>query len=99
VVRADGGRSTCQLVAFPRQGAQPARVVINLDEPDETPGPYQVLAQPTGGGQAVFIGTIAMMNGHGTLVTDIPAGIGPVDGVSILDAPNAIKYHATFPSV
>ncbi len=99
VVRADGGRSTCQLVAFPRDGTHPARLIINLDEPGEPPGPYQVLAEPSGGGQAVVVGTIAMMNGRGELIADIPAGTGPVNGVIITDSPHSIKYHATFQPV
>jgi hypothetical protein len=96
VVLADGGRSTCRLVAFPSVGSQAARLVISLDEPPAPPEAYQVLAEPADGNTPVVIGTIAMVNGHGMLVTSLPARIGPVDGVRIMDSPNTIKYHASF---
>jgi hypothetical protein len=99
VVRADGGRSTCQLVAFPAQGAEPARLAIALDEAGQGPESYQVAVEPSGGGAPVLVGTITMANGHGTLVASIPAGTGPVDGVRIMDSPGTVKYHATFQAV
>ncbi len=99
VIRADGGRSTCQLVAFPGQGGQPARLVINLDEPAEASSSYQVLVEPTAGGPAVLVGSITVTHGHGTLTTTVPAGTGPVDAVRIVDSPSSVRYRATFQSV
>jgi hypothetical protein len=98
VVRADGGRSTCQLVAFQGDKTQPARLVIQLHEPGEPPDDYQVQAEPTKGGPAVVIGTISMDHGYGILTASIPDGTGPVDAVLILEGPS-IKYRATFASV
>jgi hypothetical protein len=99
VIRADAGRSTCQLVAFPAQDSQPARLVVNLDEPGDTLSSYQVLAEPTDGGPAVVVGTIAMVNGHGMLAVSIPAGTGPVHAVRIIEGAHTVRYRATFESV
>jgi len=102
VVRADSGRATCRLVAFPGHGSQAAWLVIHLDEPDEPPGAagaYQVLAEPTDGRPAVLVGTIAMEDGQGTLTVSIPPGVGPVHAVRITESPNAVRYRATFASI
>jgi hypothetical protein len=99
VIRADAGRSTCQLVAFPAEAAQPARIVVSLDEPGDPPSSYQVLAERTDGGPAVMVGTIAMADGHGMLAASIPAGTGPVDAVRIIEGPHTVRYRATFASV
>jgi hypothetical protein len=99
VLRADGGHSLCQLVAFPGAGAQPARLVISLDEPGEPSGSYQVLAQPADGRPAVLVGTITMAAGHGLLTAAIPPGTGPVNEVRIVEPPGNVKYHATFAPV
>jgi hypothetical protein len=96
VVRADEGRSTCQLVAFPGSATQPARVIIHLDQPEEPTGSYQVLAEPTNGGPPVGIGTIVLVGGHGWLMASIPANTGPVDAVRILEASQSVRYRATF---
>jgi hypothetical protein len=100
VVRADGGRSTCQLVAFPGTASQPARLVIHLDEPADRAvalGTYQVLVEPSDGSAPVALATIPVEYGEGTLTAPIPRGIGAVDGVEILEA-KTIKYRAMFPS-
>jgi hypothetical protein len=100
VVRADGGRSTCQLVAFPGTASQPARLVIHLDEPADSSvalGTYQVLVEPSDGSPPVALATIPVEHGQGTLTAPIPRGIGAVHGVEILEA-NSIKYRASFPS-
>jgi anti-sigma-K factor RskA len=100
VVRADGGRSTCQLVAFPGTASQPARLVIHLDEPADRAvalGNYQVLVEPSNGSAPVALATIPVEYGQGTLAAAIPPGIGAVHGVEILEA-TTIKYRATFPS-
>ena len=100
VVRADGGRSTCQLVAFPGTASQPARLVIHLDEPADRAvalGTYQVLVEPSDGSAPVALATIPVEYGQGTLTAPIPPGIGAVHGVEILEA-NTIKYRAMFPS-
>lgn len=102
VVTAAGGRATCRLVAFPRQGNQAAWLVIHLDEPDEPPGvssSYQVLAEPTGGGPAVMVGTIPIDDGQGTLTVSIPPRTGPVNAVRIIDSPDIVRYRATFASI
>jgi len=99
VVWGDGGQSTCQLVAFPHQGSQPARLVIYLEEPTVPPDDYQVFAVPAGGGKAVLVGTIAVAHGEGTLTVAIPASAGPVDGVRVMEGPGNTKYSATFASV
>ncbi|MDQ6616481.1 MAG: hypothetical protein M3083_17505 [Actinomycetota bacterium] len=99
VLRADAGRSTCQLVVFPSVGTQPAQLVVQLDEPGDAPGVYQVLAEPTAGSPAVLVGTINMVDGHGMLTASIPAGTGPVHAVRITEGSHSVKYRATFQSV
>jgi len=96
VVWADGGSSTCQLVAFPATGTQPARLVVHLDEPSDPHGSYQVLAEPADGGPAVPLGTISVVNGQGLLTAAVPAGTGPVHGIRVLDPGRGVKYRATF---
>ena len=99
VIRADDGASTCQLVAFPRSATEPARLVIHLDQPKEPAGSYDVLADPADGGNAVAIGTIEMVGGHGWLMASIPSGTGPVGAVRIIEASKTVRYRATFEPV
>jgi anti-sigma factor RsiW len=99
VIRTDGGRSTCQLVAFPGTATQPARLVIHLDQPEEPAGSYDVLAEPASGGPAVAIGKIVLVDGRGWLMASIPEGTGPVDEVRILEASQTVRYRATFEPV
>ncbi len=96
VVWADRGTSTCQLVAFPATGSQPARLVVQLDEPSDPRGSYQVLAEPAAGGAAVPIGTITVVNGQGMLNAAVPAGTGAVHAIRVLDPGHGVKYRATF---
>lgn len=96
VVWADDGTSTCDLVAFPATGTQPARLVVHLDEPSETRGSYQVLAEPADGGPAVPIGTVSVVDGQGTLSAAVPAGTGAVHAIRVLEPGRGVKYRATF---
>jgi hypothetical protein len=99
VVWADGGKSTCQLVAFAPRGAQPARLVIHLDEPNAPPDSYQVYAVPAGTRPAFFLGTVTVSNGQGTLTASLPTSSGPVDAVRVMEGPENTKYWATFAAV
>ena len=96
VIRADGGQSWCQLVAFPAAGGQPARVIVQLDEPNGSLDDYQVLVEPTNGHPAVLVGVIQLVAGHGTISASIPPGTGPVDAVRIVESPGVVKYRAVF---
>ena len=96
VIRADGGRSWCQLVAFPAAGGQPARVVVQLDEPDKPLDSYEVLVEPTNGHPAVPVGVVNLVAGQGTMTASIPPGTGSVDAVLIVDSPATVKYRAVF---
>lgn len=99
VLRADAGRSTCDLVAFPSSGTEPARLVISLDEPGERSSTYLVLAERTDGGPAIALGRISVVDGHGSISAAIPAGAGPVDAVRIMDGADVVRYRATFLAV
>ncbi|HEX3542565.1 MAG TPA: hypothetical protein VHT75_19210 [Acidimicrobiales bacterium] len=99
VIRADGGRSWCQLVAFPATGGQPARVVVQLDEPDGSLDSYGVLVEPTNRRPPVPVGIIGLVAGHGTMTASIPPGTGSVDAVRIIDSAGSVKYRAVFAPV
>ncbi|MGH9125039.1 MAG: hypothetical protein ACRDZ8_09995 [Acidimicrobiales bacterium] len=98
VVWADHGRSTCQLVAFPASGSQPARLVIHLEEPAEPPDLYKVFAVPVHGPQ-ILVGTITIADSEGTLVAAIPASAGPVNAVRVTGGTGTTRYWATFAAV
>lgn len=98
VLRADHGHEICQLVAFPAVASEPARLTIDLDEPGEPPGSYQILAERFHG-PAVLLGKIKTVDGQGTWMAAIPPGTGLVRGVRILEGPNVVKYWATFAPV
>jgi hypothetical protein len=99
VVWSDGGKSSCQLVAFPPSGGQPARLVIHLNEPSDVADTYQVYAVPTNNGPEVLIGTVTVTDAEGTLTAVIPTSAGRVDAVRVVDASQRTKYWATFAPV
>lgn len=98
VVWADHGRSTCQLVAFPPSGSEPARLVIHLEEPGEPPDAYQVFAVPVHGPQ-ILLGTIRVSDSEGTLDAAIPPSAGKVNAVRVTGGTGTTRYWATFAAV
>ena len=98
-VWADHGHSTCQLVAFPKTGTQPAHLVIHLEEPGQSAEDYQVFAVPVHGGREIPVGTITVTDAEGTLTAAIPPSAGPVNAVRVADGSGSTRYWATFAAV
>ena len=100
IVWADHGRSTCRLVAFVHHGQERAWLVIQLDEPGERIGSYQVLAEPAAGGPAVVVGTLTVTDGLGILAAAVPAGTGMVNAVRVVEpTTHKVRYRAPFAPV
>jgi hypothetical protein len=96
LVRADGGKYTCQLVAFPAQGKQPAEMVIHLTEPGDPGGSYQVLAEPVDTAPPFQVGTVNVVNGEGLLIVTIPTRTRPIHGIKVVDTSHEVRYRASF---
>jgi hypothetical protein len=99
VVSSDEGHSWCNLIAFPGHGTTPAQLVVELDEPGQHEGSYQVMAVPVDGKPAVLLGIINVVDGQGTLTASVPPGTGRVNAIQVLEGPNSIKYRATFAAI
>lgn len=98
VVWGDGGKSWCNLSAFPGHGTTPAQLVVQLDEPGQPDESYRVMALPVDGSPAVLLGTINVVDGQGTFTASIPPGTGRVNAIQVLEGPS-IKYRATFAAI
>jgi anti-sigma factor RsiW len=98
-VWADGGKSTCHVVAIPGHHGHGAELLLRLDELTEGPDAYPVLVQPANSGQAVPVGVVTVVKGQGNFDTVVPASVGKIRGVRVLEEDGRLRYQATFPPI
>jgi hypothetical protein len=99
-VRADHFQSTCHVVAVPGIEGQGAEVLLRLDEVAEAPSAYPVLVEPASGGRPVPIGRVHVVGGHGAFDRVVPARVGRIRGVQVLEEDGrSPRYEASFAPV
>jgi anti-sigma factor RsiW len=99
-VWADHFQSTCHVVAVPGTDGQGAEVLLRLDEAAEAPSAYPVLVEPAAGGRPVPIGRVQVVGGHGAFDRVLPARIGRIRGVQVLEEDGrTLRYQASFAPV
>src|SRR5262249_26565367 len=99
-VWADNFRSTCHVVALPGTDGQGPEVLLRLDEAADEPSAYPVLVEPASGGQPVAIGSVRVVSGHGAFDRVVPAQVGRIRGVQVMEEDgHRLRYEATFAPV
>jgi hypothetical protein len=98
-VWADQGRSTCHVVAIPGHDGRGAEVVLRLDELAEQPSAYPVMVEPANGGRAIPLGMVQVVNGVGSFDAVVPATVGKIRGVQVLEEDGQLRYQARFSAI
>jgi hypothetical protein len=98
-VWADHFQSTCHIVAVPGQDGRGAEILLRLDEVPEGPEAYPVLVEPATGGRPIGLGNVQVVRGHGAFDRVVPAPIGRIRGVQVLEEDGRMRYRASFAPV